>query len=223
MAETIKKIQGNYSVYTVGLDGVTTSGNISLTTQNVNIYGNLTVSGTTTTIDTENSVIADKIVTLNRGETGAGVSGDGYSGIEIDRGTELNAVLRFNENLDVWEVSADGVNFDPIATSGSGGALTELLQDTSPQLGGNLDINGFSIVSTTNQDIVINPNGTGVLEVGAPIKIEEQASDPSPITGFTILFVKNDTTGGSSIYYTNDQGSDELVSKRKAKKYGLIF
>ena len=44
-------------------------------------------------------------------------------------------------------------------TSGEGIAISD---DTTPQLGGNLDINGFNIVSAqSNQDIVISPSGTG--------------------------------------------------------------
>jgi hypothetical protein len=39
--------------------------------------------------------------------------------------------------------------------------VTELSEDTTPQLGGNLDVNGNSIVSASNGDINITPNGTG--------------------------------------------------------------
>ena len=41
------------------------------------------------------------------------------------------------------------------------GGITDLVQDTTPQLGGSLDVNGNSIVSTSNGNIVILPNGTG--------------------------------------------------------------
>ena len=41
------------------------------------------------------------------------------------------------------------------------GGITDLVQDTTPQLGGNLDINTFSIVSTSNGNISITPNGSG--------------------------------------------------------------
>jgi hypothetical protein len=41
------------------------------------------------------------------------------------------------------------------------GGITDVVQDTTPQLGGNLDINTFSIVSTSNGNISITPNGTG--------------------------------------------------------------
>jgi len=42
----------------------------------------------------------------------------------------------------------------------------ELSNDSSPQLGGNLDVNGNKIVSTSNADIDIEPNGTGNVLLG---------------------------------------------------------
>jgi hypothetical protein len=39
--------------------------------------------------------------------------------------------------------------------------LENIVADTTPQLGGNLDVNGNSIVSTSNANIAISPNGTG--------------------------------------------------------------
>ena len=40
---------------------------------------------------------------------------------------------------------------------------TDLVGDTSPQLGGNLDINGRDIVSTNNASIDLDPHGSGVV------------------------------------------------------------
>ena len=48
-----------------------------------------------------------------------------------------------------------------ITIAGSAGGLTDIVNDTTPQLGGNLDVNGQSIVSASNGDIAITPNGTG--------------------------------------------------------------
>ncbi len=43
-----------------------------------------------------------------------------------------------------------------------------IVDDTSPQLGGNLDINGFNITSArSNENIRIIPNGTGTVELEA--------------------------------------------------------
>jgi len=42
-----------------------------------------------------------------------------------------------------------------------GNKLSDVVDDAAPQLGGNLDVNGSSIVSASNGDIAITPNGTG--------------------------------------------------------------
>ena len=50
-------------------------------------------------------------------------------------------------------------------TQATGNELENLSEDTSPQLGGNLDINGNDIVSTSNANIDILPNGSGVVNL----------------------------------------------------------
>ena len=45
--------------------------------------------------------------------------------------------------------------------AGSGSGITDVVGDTSPQLGGDLDVNGKDIVSVSNGDIEFNPNGNG--------------------------------------------------------------
>jgi len=47
-----------------------------------------------------------------------------------------------------------------VTSSGSGG-LSNVVDDTTPQLGGNLDVNGNDIVSTSNGAIDLDPNGSG--------------------------------------------------------------
>jgi hypothetical protein len=41
------------------------------------------------------------------------------------------------------------------------GFISNLVEDTTPQLGGSLDVNGNSIVSTSNGNITLAPNGSG--------------------------------------------------------------
>ena len=53
--------------------------------------------------------------------------------------------------------------FPTIPTQG----LLAVVDDTSPQLGGNLDVNGFTITSTGNADIDIEPDGTGDINLKA--------------------------------------------------------
>ena len=47
------------------------------------------------------------------------------------------------------------------ATGPAGGGVADIVDDTTPQLGGDLDMNGKDIVTTSNADIELNPNGTG--------------------------------------------------------------
>jgi hypothetical protein len=73
------------------------------------LTGNLTVSGTTTLIETTNSEIKDNIILLNNGEVGAGVAGGtGTSGFEVERGTETNVLFLFDETTDKWTVGSTG-------------------------------------------------------------------------------------------------------------------
>lgn len=60
----------------------------------------------------------------------------------------------------VWNASNN--RFQPGTVSGGGGGISNISEDTSPQLGGNLDVNGNDIVTTSNGDIDLDPNGSGV-------------------------------------------------------------
>jgi hypothetical protein len=112
------------------------------------VNGNLTVTGNSTNVYTDNLSVADNIVTINAGEAGAGVSLV-YAGLEVDRGSLANVQLRWNETYDRWQLSNDGTTYANISTtSGSGSALTAVVQDTAPVLGGNLDITGRTIYSS---------------------------------------------------------------------------
>jgi hypothetical protein len=71
------------------------------------LYGNLTVTGSTTSVETINSTVKDNIIVLNDGEVGAGVTA-GTAGIEIERGSLTNATFTFNETNDVWEAKIGG-------------------------------------------------------------------------------------------------------------------
>ncbi len=48
----------------------------------------------------------------------------------------------------------------------STGGLADLVSDTTPQLGGDLDVNGKKFVTTANSHILLQPNGTGKVGIG---------------------------------------------------------
>ena len=78
------------------------------TSGNLTIGGDLTVSGTTTTINSQELTVTDKIITVNNGEVGAGITGEQYAGIEVDRGSETNYLFVFDEAQDNFRVGISG-------------------------------------------------------------------------------------------------------------------
>jgi hypothetical protein len=81
------------------IDGDTTFGN------DVIVTGNMTVNGTTTTVNTEEVNIADNIILLNSNFTGAGPTESG--GIEIERGDEANKSFVWDETADKWTLGTE--------------------------------------------------------------------------------------------------------------------
>ena len=108
------------------------------------VNGNFTVSGTTTTISTETLTVDDNIIVLNNNEAGTPSEN---AGIEVERGTSTNVSIRWNETTDKWQFTNDGTTYTDI---GAGG---DVVDDTTPQLGGDLSTNGHSII--INQSALI--------------------------------------------------------------------
>ena len=54
----------------------------------------------------------------------------------------------------------------------SSGAISNVVEDTTPQLGGDLDVNGNALTSTSNGNIALTPNGTGVVRLDGNVDIQ---------------------------------------------------
>jgi len=65
------------------------------------VAGNMTVNGTTTAVNTTNMTVKDNIVTVNKGESGSGVSLR-YAGFEVDRGDLARERLIWDETVGKW-------------------------------------------------------------------------------------------------------------------------
>jgi len=80
-------------------------------------------------------------------------------------------------------------------------ALDDVADDTTPQLGGDLDVNGNDIVSTANADIDIIPHGTGDVNLGADtVQVGDNDADATITTqgtGDLILNTNNGTNAGN--------------------------
>lgn len=82
--------------------------------------------------------------------------------------------------------------------------LANVVEDTSPQLGGDLDMQTNSIVTTSNRDINLTPNGTGKVNVTGDLKASgvqyQQFMDLTDdlATGYHTIALIEGATGGSA-------------------------
>ena len=94
--------------------------------------------------------------------------------------------------------------------------VADLVGDTSPQLGGNLDVNGNDIVSTSNADIDIIPNGTGDVNLGADtVQIGDNNANATLTTqgtGDLILNTNNGTNAGNITLEDGANGHIQLTT-----------
>lgn len=80
--------------------------------------------------------------------------------------TQETTVDTTNDLLLFFDNSASALRKIPVTNLVSSvGGLSDVVADTSPQLGGDLDVNGQDIVSTSNGNIDILPNGSGVVNI----------------------------------------------------------
>ena len=139
------------------------------TTLNVQEDGTITFEGATSDgFETTLTVVdptADRTVTLpNASGTVITDSADQTTTTLMTNKTNLASgdVDGDNDVLLIVDASA-GVfkKLTPNNLVSSAGGLTSVASDSSPQLGANLDVNGNKIVSTSNANVELEPNGSG--------------------------------------------------------------
>ena len=147
----------NTSIAFSGSDVITmtTGGTAALTidaSQNVTIAGDLTVSGDDITMATNtagNLLIAD---------------GTNFNSVAVGSLSEISTVANDDVFLAV-DTSGGGLKkvtrSAVVAGLATSSAISNLAEDSTPQLGGDLDVNGNDIVSVSNGNINLLPNGSG--------------------------------------------------------------
>jgi hypothetical protein len=96
---------------TIGIgQAVGTTSNVQF--NDVTVDGNLTVNGTTTTLNTDTLAVEDNIIVLNSNITASPTLN---AGIEVERGTSANVLVRWNETSDKWEFTNDGSSYTELA------------------------------------------------------------------------------------------------------------
>ena len=172
------------------------NGNVQATTgqsdfNDVVIAGDLTVNGTTTSVNTTNTNISDNIITLNEGEAGTGVT-LGTSGIEIDRGLAANKSLVWNDTIDKWTIGSEtfvagtvdvstvnvstGINFNT-----GGDIIASSLRIEADVAGGGQ----FNLIGGDNR-FDINGSGIGIYS-GVGVEIDSNVSIIGTLTAPSII------------------------------------
>ena len=100
---TLTNNSGEGATPTVAI-GQAVSTTSDVTFNDVVVSGNLTVSGSTTTVNTETINLADNVIVLNSNEAGTPTQN---GGIEVERGTATNKTLIWNETSDKWTVGSE--------------------------------------------------------------------------------------------------------------------
>ena len=141
---------------------LTITPNSTVASSTMAVAGNLTVGGDLT-------VTGDDI-TMGTNTAGNLLIADGTNFNSIDVGS-LSAISTVASGDLFIAVDASGGGLKKIdrativAGLASSSAITAVVQDTSPQLGGNLDMNGQDIVTLSNADLELAPHGTGHVTV----------------------------------------------------------
>ena len=124
------------------------TGNVTLN-DNVAITGDLTVSGTTTTVNSETISLADNVIALNSNFTSGSPTED--SGISITRGGSAAKTLLWDETNDKWTVGSETFvagTFEGALTGNVTGDVTGDLTGTASNA--TLAVNAQGLTGTPN-------------------------------------------------------------------------
>jgi hypothetical protein len=157
------------------------------------------------------------------------VSGDAEVGSDLDLGdneiTSSSGNLNLNASSDIDVNTNKIINLtDPTADQDAAtkvyvddNTIASVLDDASPQLGGNLDVNDFEILSTDNGDVTINPNGTGNIVLDADVGIGTSSPEERLHVGgdVKIGFATPNDEGRTLIFDANRSASSSPIGNIK--------
>jgi hypothetical protein len=147
------------AIETSGLVDTTTAQSIAgdkTFSDNVAINGNLTVSGTTTTIDTTNLLVEDALIVVAKDQTAGGLD----AGIVIERGTDSSQAM-------IWDESEDIFAFADVGSESGDTSGNVTISSYAALKVGNLETTGTitigSIAANTSPTVVLT-EASGVVQ-----------------------------------------------------------
>ena len=101
-------------------------------------------------------------------------------GILIQDITSKSAKIASTDLIEIAQVS--GASY--VSRKVTGAEINELSLDTSPQLGGDLDVSGFKITTDSDQDVIISPNGIGLTEIQSNLNLRDDSGSTAKQINF---------------------------------------
>ena len=128
----------------------------------------------------------------------------------LDTNDSANPILKFYDGSDSITFATFNTSSNTVNVSDS---ATDVVGDTTPQLGGNLDVNGNDIVSTSNANIDIVPNGTGDVTLQADtVQVGDSGANATITTNGTGDLILNTNSGTNSGNITIADGANGDIS-----------
>ena len=222
--------RGNTTTNSINIGDLTAG--IGTFTGALTVGGNLTVNGTQTIINSNTLQIGDSQVLLNKDETGTPSQN---AGINVERGTSANVLLRWNETNDKWEFTNDGTTYQNIPTTNTTYGVSAVDGDPNKK---KIRLSGVNPSST---DDVTLAGGTGITLTRSTNEITITNSAPDTDTTYSQSVVDsgddvklrltnssnvNDditVTAGSNITLTQNNASQFTISGVDAFPSGGII
>lgn len=186
---TLSNNSGETATPTIAI-GQAVSTTSDVTFNDVVVSGDLTVSGTTTTVNTETINLADNVITLNSNASGTPTQN---GGIEVERGSATNKTLIWNETDDKWTVGSETFvagTFEGALTGNVTGNVTGTIQTAAqPNITSLGTLTTLTVDDITINGSTISDSGSFAIDAGGDITLDAAGHD--------IVFKDAGTTRGS--------------------------
>ena len=217
----------NVTFNNVTVNGVLNSDDITASTMtasgNVIVQGNLTVNGTTTTVNSNTVNIGDSIITLNSDETGAPSQNSGF---EVERGTSTNVSFLWDEAVDKWTLGSTTLiasTFEGNLVGNVTGTVSSLSNhDTTDLVEGNnlyyTDARARASVSATGSLSYNSSTGVFSFTQGNTDTVSEGSTNQY----FTTTRARSSISASGDLSYNSTTGVVSFTERTDAEVQGLI-